>query len=251
MKNNYDFNFKKLKKYLYISSITAFAAAIMSFGPMFFGPGMTTPEPFSIGSNTSFPAGGVGSPAYEVAFPNLDFDSPITFNPVPNDNKIVIGQLNGEIYWIGEDNGTTQKELIVDWSSEVGDRNEGAVWDGGFLGLAIHPEFGVDPTKNFMFVYYSTNAANNALGTNQGFRCNRENFSGNYLILERFRVDPNTMLFVADSREMMMRRELYNTTHRGGGMTFGQDGFLYLTTGDQATYVSAQDPINNLDGGVL
>ncbi len=252
MNNYYDFNSKKLKKYLYISSVTAFAAAIMSFGPMFFGPGMGDPEPFSVAVDTGFPADGVSTPAYEEAFPNLNFDSPITFDPVPNDNsRIVVAQLNGRVYWIGSDNGTTTKTEIVNWSAEVGDRNEGAVWDGGFLGLAIHPEFGTDPAKNYMFAYYSTNASNNNLGTPQDFRCSVENFSGNYLVLARFRVDPVTMSYVPNSRQTMIRRELYNTTHRGGGMTFGPDGYLYITTGDQATYANAQDIVNNLDGGVL
>ncbi len=232
--------------------ITAFASAIMSFGPMFFGPGMGDPEPFSVAVDTGFPADGVSTPAYEEAFPNLNFDSPITFDPVPNDNsRIVVAQLNGRVYWIGSDNGTTTKTEIVNWSAEVGDRNEGAVWDGGFLGLAIHPEFGTDPAKNYMFAYYSTNASNNNLGTPQDFRCSVENFSGNYLVLARFRVDPVTMSYVPNSRQTMIRRELYNTTHRGGGMTFGPDGYLYITTGDQATYANAQDIVNNLDGGVL
>ncbi|RRQ48857.1 PKD domain-containing protein [Maribacter algicola] len=252
MKKNYTLNSKTIRKYIYFIAFTGLAAGIAGFGPMFMGPGMTNPEPFSLGGNTAFPPGGVGTPAFESAFPNITFDSPIAFLPVPNDNsRIVVAQLNGEIYAIGSDNATNQKQLIVNWAPEVGDRNEGAVWDGGFLGLAIHPQFGVDPTKNLMFAYYSTNAANNGLGTGQGFSCNKEDFSGNYLILERFRVNPATMAFVAGSREMMIRRELYNTTHRGGGMTFGMDGYLYLTTGDQATYASAQDIANNLDGGVL
>lgn len=252
MKKNYTLNTKKLRKYFYLLAFTGMAAGIAGFGPMFMGPGMTNAEPFSITGNTSFPVGGVGTPAFEAAFPNLTFDSPIAFLPVPNDNsRIVVAQLNGQVFAIGSDNATTVKTPIVNWSAEVGDRNEGAVWDGGFLGLAIHPDFGTDPTKNLMFAYYSTNAANNGLGNSQGFSCNKEDFSGNYLILERFRVNPATMAFIPGSREMMMRRELYNTTHRGGGMTFGMDGYLYLTTGDQASYSSAQDIANNLDGGVL
>ncbi|SIQ78399.1 PKD domain-containing protein [Maribacter ulvicola] len=251
MKKNYPLNLNTIKKSALVMGITGFVLIAMSFGPMFLGPGLTTPEPFDVEVNTDFIIAGVGTPAYEEAFPNLQFDSPITFNPVPNDNKIIVGQLNGEIFWIDDSNTAAQENLIVDWSAEVGDRNEAAVWDGGFLGLAIHPAFGVDPDKNLIFVYYTTNAANNLLGADQGFTCGRENFSGNYLMLERFRVDPTTMAFVAGSRETMIQRELYNTTHRGGGMTFGQDGYLYLTTGDQASYSSAQDIANNLDGGVL
>ncbi|WP_419211071.1 PKD domain-containing protein [Maribacter sp. X9] len=251
MKKKYEQKGKSLKNLFLTIGIVGATALITGFGPMFFGPGMTAPEPFNLTVNTSFPGGGVSSPAYEPAFPNLTFDSPITFNPLPHDNKIIIGQLNGEIYSVEDDNATAQKTLVVNWSAEVGDRNEGAVWDGGFLGLAIHPEFGVDPEKNFMFVYYTTNATNNNLGDPQDFSCSVEVYSGNYLVLARFRVNPTTMKYVQGSRETMIQRELYNTTHRGGGMTFGLDGFLYVSTGDQATYANAQDVENNLDGGVL
>ncbi len=39
--------------------------------------------------------------------------------------------------------------------------------------------------------------------------------------------------------------------HYGGGLDFGDDGFLYLTTGDMASWRRAQDITDNLDGGVL
>lgn len=42
---------------------------------------------------------------------------------------------------------------------------------------------------------------------------------------------------------------MYGTTHRGGGLLFGDDGYLYLTTGDQTAFKKSQDIINNLDGG--
>ena len=44
---------------------------------------------------------------------------------------------------------------------------------------------------------------------------------------------------------------MLNTTHRGGGIEFGNDGYLYLSTGDQAAYINAQNISDNLDGGVL
>lgn len=251
MKNNYSNNSKKIKNSLYLSGIIGFAAILTGFGPMFFGPGLTNPEPFDPWTDTAFSPTGTATDPYEVAYPNLTFDSPITFSPVPNQTKIVIGQLDGKVFWIGADNNTTVKEEIIDLSAEVGDRNEGQVWDGGFLGLAIHPEFSTTPGKNYFFIYYTTASANPTLGGPQGFSCNVETFSGNYLILERFEVDPVTMDFVANSRVTMINRRMYNTTHRGGGMEFGDDGFLYLSTGDQAAYVNAQELDENLDGGVI
>lgn len=251
MKNICVKNTKKIRNYFYFSGIIAFAAVLTGFGPMFFGPGLTNPEPFDLTTDTAFSPTGTATDPYEVAYPNLRFDSPITFSPVPNQAKIVVGQLDGKVFWIGADNNTAVKQEIIDLSAEVGDRNEGFVWDGGFLGLAIHPDFGT-PGKNFFFIYYTTaSAGSNNLGTAQGFSCNVENFSGNYLKLERFEVDPISMNFIANSRVTMINRRMYNTTHRGGGMEFGDDGFLYLSTGDQAAYINAQELDENLDGGVL
>lgn len=250
MKQNYTFNSKKIKRYLYLIAFIGSAAVITGFGPMFFGPGLTNPEPFDIAVDTSFPTEGTATDPYEVAFPNLLFDSPITFSPVPNQSRVVVGQLDGKVFWIGADNNTNTKEEIIDLSAEVGDRNEGQVWDGGFLGLAIHPEFGT-AGNNYFFIYYTTASANPTLGGPQGFSCNVETFSDNYLKLERFEVDPVTMDFVTGSRLTMINRRMYNTTHRGGGMEFGDDGFLYLSTGDQAAYINAQELDENLDGGVL
>jgi uncharacterized repeat protein (TIGR03806 family) len=250
MKKNYSSKLPSFKNTLLTTTIVGAVAAFMSFGPMFMGPGLTTPEPFNPFVNTSFSNLGTATPPYEVAFPNLTFDSPIIFTPVPNQTKIVVGQLNGIVYWIEDDNNTLNRTEIIDLSLEVGDRNEAQVWDGGFLGLAIHPEFGTTG-NNYFFIYYTTASANPTLGTPQGFSCNVETFSDNYLKLERFEVDPITMDVVANSRLTMINRRLYNTTHRGGGMEFGNDGFLYLSTGDQAAYINAQELDENLDGGVL
>ncbi|MFD0798525.1 PKD domain-containing protein [Maribacter chungangensis] len=252
MKKNYPTKLSSIKNVLLTTGIVGAVTAFMSFGPMFMGPGLqvTDIEPFDPFVDTSFSDLGTASPTYEIAFPNLTFDSPIIFTPVPNQTKIVVGQLNGMVYWIEDDDNTTTSTQIVDLSAEVGDRNEGQVWDGGFLGLSIHPDFGT-AGKNFFFIYYTTASPSSTLGGPSGFSCEVETFSQNYLKLERFEVDPVTMTLVAGSRVTMINRELYNTTHRGGGMEFGDDGFLYLSTGDQAAYLNAQVISENLDGGVL
>ena len=81
--------------------------------------------------------------------------------------------------------------------------------------------------------------------------CNTEEYWGNYLYLTRFEVDPVTLVANPASRTDMFKIRMYGTTHRGGGLLFGDDGFLYLTTGDQTEWPKSQDIINNIDGGVL
>ena len=114
------------------------------------------------------------------------------------------------------------KNLLADLSDEVG-----VVWDGGFLGLTIHPNFGTTG-KNYFYVFYSSEDSNNkdfpdfysTLG------CDTEEFWGNYLVLERFEVNPITLKLKTGSRSLLLKLRMYGTTHRGGGLQFGNDGFL-------------------------
>ncbi|NKI32006.1 PQQ-dependent sugar dehydrogenase, partial [Croceivirga thetidis] len=232
-----------------IKWVLFFAIAFGLFSTAIFQPpGLTSPEPIGQFLNNTFPRNNVVQPPYEIAFPNITFNSPLNFNLVPGQNKFVIGQRNGQIYWFENDENTPQKNLLVDLSDEVA-----IVRDGGFLGLAIHPQFG-NAGKNFIYIYYSTKSVTGDTtleGPPLGLSCGLERFHGNYLHLERFEVNPNNFTFIDGSLVTMFKLQLYNTTHRGGGMEFGDDGFLYLTTGDQSTYKSSQSISDNLDGGVL
>ena len=120
---------------------------ILGVAPYFLGSGLY--EPVAVGAflNGNFPDVTLSSQPYKPAFPNLTFNSPLTFADVPNSNVLIVGQRNGEIYWFENDETVTTKNLLADLSDRVG-----LVWDGGFLGLAIHPEFG-EPGKNNNYFY--------------------------------------------------------------------------------------------------
>ena len=130
--------------------IVVVLSLIISAGslPLLFEPGLTSPEPIGRYLDGAFPAVPPSEDPYEVAFSNLTFDSPLNFNMVPGQNRIVIGQRDGKIFWFANNQSTSSKNLLLDLSNEVG-----VVWDGGFLGLAIHPEFG-SLGNNFFYVYY-------------------------------------------------------------------------------------------------
>ena len=112
---------------------------VFSFRPLVDEPGLTIPEAVGPFLNGKFPDISASNQQYKTAFPNLSFDSPLTFIGIPNSDKLIVGQRNGEIYWFdnNDNDNVAQKNLLRDMSNEVG-----VVWDGGFLGLAIHPEFG-------------------------------------------------------------------------------------------------------------
>ncbi len=223
------------------------------------GSGLTLQDHGTIGpyANLAFPdeASIDLSIAHRIAYPNLFFNSPIVFKPVPQQNRIIVAQLDGEIYWFDDDETTLVKNLLVDLKDEVG-----IVHDGGFLGLALHPDFNaaLNP-KNYIYVYYtSKNSAGQnspAVGSHTGQGCtfseDRNEYQGNSLILERFEVNPTNLSFILGSRTNLFDIRMYGTTHYGGGMDFGDDGFLYLTIGDQASWRRAQDMTDNLNGGAF
>ncbi|NKI31908.1 Ig-like domain-containing protein [Croceivirga thetidis] len=215
---------------------------------LFSPPGLTSPEPIGNFLNGNFPDISPEGDPYVEAFPNLTFDSPLTFTPVPDSNVLVVGQRDGKIYWFDNRDDVPTKNLVADLSNEVG-----VVWDGGFLGLAIHPEFG-NTGKNYFYLYYTTKDGQGRDYPNafvSGFGCDREDYWGGFLILKRIEVNPNTFTRIASNDLVMMKKRMFSSTHRGGGIAFGQDGFLYIPTGDQSAYSKPQNSTTNLDGGVL
>lgn len=222
--------------------------SLLSAIPFFAGSGLDNPEPIGEFLNGNFPDKSNASDPYVSVFPNLTFNSPLTFTPVPNSNKLVVGQRNGKIYWFENKNDVAGKTLLADLSSEVG-----VVWDGGFLGLSIHPEFGTNG-KNYFYLYYTTKDGQGRDYPDSflsGFGCNREDYWGGFLILKRIEVNPITLTVINNSDLEMIKMRMFSSTHRGGGMAFGDDGFLYIPTGDQSAYSKPQNSTTNLDGGVL
>jgi len=189
-----------------------------------------------------------------VAFPNLTFDQPVNMLTVPNDTqeRLIIGERDGRILWIESDESTTETRTVIDLTNEVG-----LVHDGGLLGLVLHPNFGNG--SNFLYMWYSSKDAAGAdfpseyLSGNDGRTqdCTHEEFFGNFLFLRRLELNPETLEPIADSFFTMIKIRMYGTSHRGGGMVFGNDGLLYITTSDQTAWQKAQDISTNLDGGIL
>ena len=247
------FSFFKIRLLKTNVSLIIFASLLLfSAVPYFLGSGLSVPKPMGAFLNGNFPVlSTANNEPYRIAYENLTFFYPITYREIPSRNKAIVGQLNGVIYSFDADENTTVKDVLLDLSGEVG-----MVSDGGFLGLTVHPDFD-KPTnaKNYVYIYYATK---NWYGEDlPGFgqyttqNCTIDEYQGNFLILERFEVNPVNMTFIPNSRTTVLKTRMYGTTHRGGGMDFGDDGFLYLTMGDQASWENAQNYENSLDGGVI
>ena len=232
--------------------IITFSILITAFAPAFMGPGLSDPEPIGPFLGGALPE---QPPAdaieIDVAFSNLTFNTPLTWDNHPNQDIIFVGQRDGKIYHFENDQNTASKNLFLDLSNQVG-----VVWDGGFLGMVLHPNFGTEGAvgNNYFYTYYTTRDANGGNSPNYpGFQtCNDSPQSwGGFLVLSRWEVEAGTLNVDENSELEMIKVRLYNTGHRGGGLVFGGDGMLYLTMGDQLRFSTAQNLEDNLDGSVL
>jgi glucose/arabinose dehydrogenase len=123
-------------------------------------------------------------------------------NAGDDSNRLFIAQQSGQI-WILL-NGTILTTPFLDISALVGGG------EGGLLGLAFHPEY---PANGFFYVHYT-----DLKGTN---------------VIARYSVsasDPN----VADpnSAYTILTQEQPSTSHNGGQLAFGPEGYLYISFGD-------------------
>lgn len=175
------------------------------------------------------------------AYPGLTFDDPLVYTPLPRSDRVFVASRGGIIHQFVNDPATATKELVLDIESITA-----VVWDGGFLGLAFHPRFGLGEGKDYMYVYHSARPEDGSYpgGSTGGF-------FGTYLRLARYDLDPVTLVADPQSELQMFNVRLYNGSHRGGGLTFGGDGMLYLSIGDQFRYETAQDIAGNFEGGII
>jgi glucose/arabinose dehydrogenase len=164
--------------------------------------------------------------ATQVAFPNLQFDRPVTL-AYPDDGGnllFVVEQHQARIQSFPNDPDTRDKQLFLDLPREISRDNE-----EGLLGLAFHPNY---RENGQFFVYYSA----------------REGRTGRRSVVSRFRVskdNPRRADPRSEERLWMSAPDPFGN-HNGGHIAFGPDGFLYITLGDSGAaddpLLSGQDP---------
>jgi glucose/arabinose dehydrogenase len=151
------------------------------------------------------------------AFPNLTIEQPVELTS-PNDgtDRIFVVAQKGQIQVFPNKADVTKAPVFMDISDRVVSGGE-----RGLLGLAFHPDY---KTNGYFYVNYT---GGSPLQT----------------FISRFKVsaaNPN----VADpaSEVILLRFNQPYANHNGGKVTFGNDGFLYIATGDGG---SGGDPQNN------
>ena len=124
---------------------------------------------------------------------------------------------------------TTTKQVILD----IRDRVQDTHW-GGLLSLAFHPQFG-QGGSNGSYVYLCYRYAPESLGPS-----NSHPIPG-YLRLSRFNYNFGSGQIDPNSEYVLVQQYDTSKHHLGGSITFGSDGFLYFSRGDE---YCCDDPSN-------
>ncbi len=177
----------------------------------------------------------VGSPyppvpyTVERIFPNVQLENPLDLAFVPGSKLLVIATQNGRFYTLDSAKTNAAPELGF-WLKDFRQTTDSV------LGFTFHPGFA---TNQFIFVNY------NEPGT-------RENGA----VVSRFKVTSLSPLKIDPSSEKILIRWL-SGGHNGCTLAFGNDGFLYISTGDAASpdppdapYKTGQD-ISDLLSSIL
>ncbi|MEL6867839.1 MAG: PQQ-dependent sugar dehydrogenase, partial [Bacteroidota bacterium] len=231
-------------KLLFVLGIGLFA---LSFNPSPFG----RDEPVAIGPYLSYQLPSV-SPLVDwevqTAFSGLSFDNPAFMIPDHMGETFFIGDREGKVYTIDNELSANEKQLVLDIENITAPVN-----DGGLLSMALHPEFGQQGSDKSRYVYlYYMGREPGAFVTGEfegvGFP---GLFHNAWMRLSRFTVKENSLEIDPDSELRMINIRMYNGSHRGGELLFGNDGYLYLSLGEQFRYQTAQDLSETLEGGIL
>ena len=174
-----------------------------------------------------------------VAFPNLLFTNAVGLAAMPGTTKLIVWEREGRIFHFENNASTSSKTLVLN----IADQCQG--WDdSGLLGVAFHPGF---TTNRYMFVWYNWVTLGTVIG-NPNTR--PPTSTPNRDRLSRFTLDANGVA-MAGSETIFIDQNSQTVWHNGGGMFFGDDGFLYITNGDDAQGGNNQRINVSLHSGVL
>lgn len=197
--------------------------------------GLDTPVSVGIFANDSFPSmtPGQGSGGWiaQQAFPNLTFDDPIHLEGEPTTNRIVVAEHGGKLLVFDNNESVSSSSTFLNISSQTHVYGE-----SGLMGFTFHPRYGLD--SNYVYVFYQRDAG-----------------SKWYSRLSRFTVP--SIPGPADASSELVLMHLYDrkNNHNGGGLFFGNDGYLYLSIGDEGGgnnfYGHGQDIDHRHFGGVF
>ncbi len=133
---------------------------------------------------------------------------------VANDgsNRLFILEQQGRIHIIK--NGVLMPQPFLNITQKI-DNLSFTYSEKGLLGLAFHPQY---KTNGRFFVYYSAPSANRS--------------SDHKSIVAEYKVSPGNADAALMDERIILEVEQPEGNHNGGMLAFGNDGYLYIGTGD-------------------
>ena len=233
--------------------IAAFAGCLgpwlLILGGMILGP---TPEPPSSSTVGAYLDGRLPREAPALsggwkvvpAFPHLTFQDPTTLVPEPGGRRLYVAGRQGLVEAFENDPNASTKVTVLDLRA----RCQG--WDdSGLMGLAFHPGFARpgSPGRGHLYVFYNHTGWPQAGPGRPDAKKVTTNRLSRFTVPEGSAVaDPASELVLIDQLDQHL-------WHNGGGMFFHpDDGFLYLSLGDEGgDYGNSQRIDRDLFGGVI
>ncbi|MEZ4773172.1 MAG: discoidin domain-containing protein [Bacteroidia bacterium] len=170
------------------------------------------------------------------AYPNLTFTDPVQMLEMPHSTKFMIVGKQGRLWTFDKkDTATTSKTTILNIENQVITED-----DAGLLGAAFHPQFGQtgNPNQAYIYTFYRAHGP-----TLQGQLA--------YLVLSRWNFNFTTQVIDPTSEYILIKQFDRNEWHNGGGMFFDNEGYLYLSIGDEGGAYDQYDDGQKIDKGLF
>jgi glucose/arabinose dehydrogenase len=194
----------------------------------------TGPRPSQGQGSASTQAAGSVLPSFadDTVVSGLSFPTGFAFLP---DGRVLVAEKEGRVRLVA--NGQLQPTPVLDIQSRVN-----SYWDRGILGIAPDPAFA---TNGYFYVFATyENDASNVTGpkTSQVLR---------YTLGANNIADPASATVILgsvtgagcpDPSSNADCLPAEGSSHSGGSLRFGSDGYLYVSTGDAASF-TAVDPL--------
>ena len=228
-----------------VLSLTAAILILSGVNPAGAIPGLTSPSAVDQFLDGAFPETSPNSsPDAEwvaVDYSAASFVEPIRIVEHPVENRLVVVGKDGIGWTISHEEGATDKEQFFDIRPIM--HGKSGIGEGGISDIAFHPEFGQAGSPNASYVYITYRYSPVQSGT----------FTQNptvdgYDRLSRFSVVNGEVDL--DTEFVMMHQFDREQWHLGGDMFFGDDGFLYISRGDEGNCCNRTISTQRLDGGL-
>ncbi len=157
--------------------------------------------------------------------------------PIPGTSDFIALGKEGRVWVFGGDPVTSTAHLALD----IRDRME-TDSEAGLTGVAFHPDFGVAGAEDYqtVFLYYTYKH-----GTEYPI----------YDRLSKFQFDESRSLIDEQSEEILIQQPDRDINHNSGDMFFDEEGYLYLSLGDEGRsnniYGNAQRLDHRLFSGII